>query len=185
VIWVTPLVPGQPASVHVQASVAGWLDLWIDANVNGAFDAVELLFSGPVPPGPGVLGFVVPGPSPAGPTFARVRYNTGGPLPPVGPAPDGEVEDYEVRIERLDFGDAPDPTYRTLFANGGAQVSVRLKDGRVFSELLVSDATALAAMRGFKDLPFAVDDIETIFQTADDRNPQVRGGWDFWDDWKG
>jgi hypothetical protein len=43
------------------------------------------------------------------------------------------------------------------FANGGAQCHVRLKDGTVHSGLLVSNATAIIAMRGHRDLPFSVD----------------------------
>ena len=41
---------------------------------------------------------------------------------PTGPASDGEVEDYRVLIVDvpLDYGDAPDPSYPTLKADGGA-----------------------------------------------------------------
>ncbi len=70
------------------------------------------------------------------------------------------------------------------FANGGAQASVRLKGGRVFGSILVSNSTFLVAARGFTDLPFKVEEIEAIFQTDEDRNPKDRGGWDYWDDWK-
>lgn len=57
------------------------------------------------------------------------------------------------------------------FANGATQVSVRLKDGRVFHSVLISDATYPIAARGFKDLPFSIGDISEIFQTDDDKNP--------------
>ncbi len=70
------------------------------------------------------------------------------------------------------------------FANGGTQVSVRLGDGRVFGGILISNATHPVAMRGFKDLPFSLDDVVEIFQAPEDQDPRHRGNWDFWDDWK-
>ena len=69
------------------------------------------------------------------------------------------------------------------FANGGAQVTVRLKDGREMIEVLVSNSSHIVAMRGQKDLPFAIEDIADIFQSDADKNPSKRGGWDFWDVW--
>ncbi len=70
------------------------------------------------------------------------------------------------------------------FANGASRVSICLKDGRVVPRVLVSDGAYLIAARGFKDLPFAVDEISDIYQSEDDKNPRQRGGWDCWDDWK-
>lgn len=69
------------------------------------------------------------------------------------------------------------------FANGATQVSVQMKDGRIFSGILISDATYIIAARGFSDLPFKVDDINNVFQTEDDKNPATRGGWLYWDEW--
>ena len=69
------------------------------------------------------------------------------------------------------------------FANGGAQCHARLKDGTVHSGLLVSNATAIIAMRGHHDLPFAVDSVALLFQTDEDRSPKVRGDWEFFDAW--
>jgi hypothetical protein len=69
------------------------------------------------------------------------------------------------------------------FANGGAQVSVRLRDKRRFGGILVSNSAYVVAMRGHKDLPFNLEEIEEIYQTDEDRNPKNRSGWDFWDDW--
>jgi len=69
------------------------------------------------------------------------------------------------------------------FANGGAQATIKLKDGSLHKEGLISNATWIVAMRGFEDLPFAVSEIEDVFQTDDDKSPAQRGGWDFWDDW--
>jgi hypothetical protein len=70
------------------------------------------------------------------------------------------------------------------FANGATQLTVRLNSGREFSGLLVSNGMYLVAARGFKSLPFDVEQISDVFQTEEDKNPSQRGGWDFWDDWK-
>jgi hypothetical protein len=122
VLFVTPLVPGLAAQVDVTVSVGGNLDAWFDFNQNGSWmDPGELVYSGPVGAGLNPIPFAVPVWAIPGPTFARFRYNTGGPLPVDGGAPDGEVEDYQVLIEELDFGDAPDPTYPTLLASAGAR----------------------------------------------------------------
>ena len=62
-------------------------------------------------------------------TYARFRISTdlSSIMDPGGLAPDGEVEDYPVIIEKYDFGDAPDPVdstagkYPTLLVNNGAR----------------------------------------------------------------
>jgi hypothetical protein len=69
------------------------------------------------------------------------------------------------------------------FANGGMQVTIKTKSGAVFEKVLLSSAKYLVAARGYKDLPFAVDDIVEIYQTDEDKNPSQRGNWDFWDSW--
>jgi hypothetical protein len=69
------------------------------------------------------------------------------------------------------------------FANGATQVTVRLKDGTKFHEVLISDATFLIAVRGFEDLPFELSEIDDITQDGLDKNPVTRGGWRYWDDW--
>jgi len=69
------------------------------------------------------------------------------------------------------------------FANGGAQCHVRLSDGTVHSGVLVSNATAIIAMRGHRDLPFTVDSVASLFQTDEDRRPKDRGNWEYFDVW--
>jgi len=69
------------------------------------------------------------------------------------------------------------------FANGGMQVTIKTKSGKVFENVLLSSAKYLVAARGYKDLPFAVEDIADIYQTDADKNPSQRGNWDFWDEW--
>ena len=69
------------------------------------------------------------------------------------------------------------------FANGGTQCHARLRSGQVYGGLLLSVGTYIIAMRGHRDLPFTVDDIDMLFQADDDESPTQRGGWEFWDDW--
>ena len=69
------------------------------------------------------------------------------------------------------------------FANGAAQASVLLKDGKQFNKVLISNSTALIAVRGYKDLPFNIQEISDIFQSNEDINPKETGGWEFWDKW--
>lgn len=121
------LVAGATVPVPVVASVPGFLNAWIDWNGNGTWsDPGEQVFTNqPLAPGPNPLLLSAPLP----PVFAsggpqsRWRFTT---YPPAAPAytgaeTDGEVEDYEVLLQVLDFGDAPDPAYPTWLANDGAR----------------------------------------------------------------
>jgi hypothetical protein len=120
----TQLVPGLPATITVTASMAGNLDAWIDYNGNGSWDASEQLTGASIPllAGANLINITVPASAtPTLSTFARFRYSSAGGLAPAGPAPDGEVEDYEVMIDDpIDWGDAPDSPYPTLNTSAGA-----------------------------------------------------------------
>ncbi len=104
VMFTTPLVPGAPATAIVTASAAGKLDAWIDFNADGDWaDSGEHIAAGtPLAMGPNSITFTVP--NTAGtvgfykPTFSRFRFSSTGGLPYIGPAADGEVEDYRVQI---------------------------------------------------------------------------------------
>jgi hypothetical protein len=72
----------------------------------------------------------------------------------------------------------------TEFANGAAQVSIKIKNGNFFNQILISNSTYIVAMRGHKELPFDVNDIVEIFQTNEDKNPKQRGDWFYWDSWE-
>ena len=69
------------------------------------------------------------------------------------------------------------------FANGATQVTIRLKNGVEVPAVLVSASKYLIAARGYKDLPFRLEEIAEIFQTADDASPALRGDWEYWDNW--
>jgi len=69
------------------------------------------------------------------------------------------------------------------FANGGLQATIRLNNGKIYPSVLISNSMWIIAIRGYKDLPFSLSEIEDIFQSESDKNPVNRGGWEFWDDW--
>ena len=99
----------------------GFLDAWLDYNQDGDFaDVGEQIFaSTPVTDGYSLLSFDVPASVPGGASILRLRLSSAGELAFNGSALDGEVEDYEVIVERYeDFGDAPE-TYSTLLADDG------------------------------------------------------------------
>ena len=49
---------------------------------------------------------------------------------------------------------------------------------------LISKSTAIIALPGFKDFPFNVNDIQNIYQTAEDTKPKNHGDWKYWDSCK-
>ncbi len=115
---------GGSAMINVTASVNGYLNAWIDYNSDGDWnDANEQIFTDQnLSAGGNMFVISVPNNAVIGTTYARYRFSTASGLQPTGIAPDGEVEDYEVDIlGDLDFGDAPDPLYPTLFASNGAR----------------------------------------------------------------
>ncbi len=103
VAFIGPLPQGGLAQVNVTASVAGFLDAWVDFNGDGDWaDANEQVFAGQLlNAGGNPLFFSVPLSARPGPTYARFRFSTQGAasLSYTGLAPDGEVEDYLVHIE--------------------------------------------------------------------------------------
>jgi hypothetical protein len=103
VTFTSPIVPGMMATVDVVTSVPGYIDAWIDFGRDGSWlPAIDQIASGLwTPGGLFTITYNVPPNAVPGLTFARFRFNTMGPLPFTGPAPDGEVEDYQVRIEEL------------------------------------------------------------------------------------
>ena len=122
VIFTTGLGGGLGASLEVTSSTVGLLNAWVDFNSDGDWaDAGEQIFTDEALfAGVNPLGFAVPLTAVPGPTFARFRLDSSGGLSFDGYALDGEVEDYPIAIQEIDFGDAPDPSYPTLLASGGA-----------------------------------------------------------------
>jgi len=91
-------------AVDVFASAPGVLNAWIDFNANGSWadGGDQIFFDQPLAAGLNSLTFPIPADAmPGAGTFARFRYSTQpGGLSFDGPAPDGEVEDYQVLVTR-------------------------------------------------------------------------------------
>lgn len=104
VTFASAVIPGRNSTVVVNVASTvpqAFLDAWIDFNGNGLWtDAGEqVAVSVPVANGANSLTFAVPNGIGAGVSrFARFRLSTTGGLGVGGAAPDGEVEDYQVRI---------------------------------------------------------------------------------------
>jgi hypothetical protein len=122
VVFTTGLGAGLTAYLDVDASTIGLLNAWIDFNGDGDWaDAGEQIFTDEaLVPGANPLIFAVPPAAVPGTSFARFRFDSSGGLTFEGSAFDGEVEDYQIAIQEIDFGDAPDPSYPTLLASAGA-----------------------------------------------------------------
>ena len=106
--------------VTVNASTAGFASAWVDWNQDGDFaDADEQVADAkPVTAGDNDLTFSnATNPNDIR-TFVRVRYSTDAASihQPTGAAPDGEVEDYRVLVERLIVPAACSPVSQPYYA---------------------------------------------------------------------
>jgi hypothetical protein len=86
----------------ITASRVGYVNAWIDYNGNGTFESTEKLpTGGRFANGNNTVTFNVPNTAVTDRDVAmRVRFSSTEILEPVGPASDGEVEDYMIRIGR-------------------------------------------------------------------------------------
>ncbi len=96
------LLVGQPNTLTVTASVAGFLNVWMDENQDGDWDdSGEQLFTNQaLSAGANSLSYTPNTTIPHGDTYMRFRFTSASvasPLP-TGSLPDGEVEDYRVAI---------------------------------------------------------------------------------------
>ncbi len=125
VVFTSPIATCSTASVTVTAGAAGKLDAWIDFNRNGTFAGAgeQIFVSQTVNAGSNNLTFAVPCNASGGLSYMRFRLSSAGGLGPAGDAPDGEVEDYAVTIQTVDFGDAPN-SYGTTFASNGPRHTI-------------------------------------------------------------
>lgn len=119
------LIPGHSTGFDIVASVTGFLNAWIDFNDDGDWnDTGEQIFDNTsLFPGTNSLSVYIPQAAVMDTLKSRFRftdYAVAGPTPH-GVETNGEVEDYELVVQHVDYGDAPDPDYPTLLANGGAR----------------------------------------------------------------
>ena len=100
VTFVTPLIPGQPATIEVVASADGILNAWFDFNANASWldPAEHCLVNVPLTTGNNSLTVNVPPATIPGLTFARFRLSRQQGIPVSGYGQAGEVEDYQVEI---------------------------------------------------------------------------------------
>ncbi len=132
----TAIVAGRARGFIATAGAAGRLNCWFDYNANGVLGDVvggqpehfanELVVNA----GANTVALTPPFAIARGSYYLRCRLTTGSGQgnTPAGTAPNGEVEDYLVRITQPDLGDLPDSgpgvgagNYETLRAAGGAE----------------------------------------------------------------
>jgi large repetitive protein len=98
------------------------LDAWIDFNGNGVFDAGDRIATSlALVAGANVVPVNVPCSATTAVSYARFRLSSSGVGTPTGSASNGEIEDYVLSLNGLDFGDHADPAYPTLLASNGAR----------------------------------------------------------------
>ncbi|MBN1765831.1 MAG: hypothetical protein JW860_11275, partial [Sedimentisphaerales bacterium] len=125
-VRINGFILGQPGSIDFDVSGGGGVvQIWIDWNIDQIWQAGEQVVNAAYVNGTYTVPLTPPPGAVVGQTFLRARISINGGLSPVGPAPDGEVEDHELYIEEeqpdeLDWGDAPDGPYPTLSASLGA-----------------------------------------------------------------
>ncbi len=129
-----PAKAGTKATFNVNATnnhgAKAYLHAMVDWNADGAFvggNEVKVIPLGPGFAGPVAVDFDVPPMAATGIDLgARFRISSAA-LDPEDPAPDGEIEDYLIRVDPpdRDFGDLPDsslavsPSYATTLADMG------------------------------------------------------------------
>jgi subtilisin-like proprotein convertase family protein len=95
---------GAVTTLSVDASAASFLNAWIDFDSNGVWDPTEQIATDlPMVAGTNLVPVTVPlTVTPSSMVYARFRltsYNTGATLTPAGIAQDGEVEDYQLKLD--------------------------------------------------------------------------------------
>ena len=96
-VVVSDLIVGETVSFSV-TSTGGELNYFVDFNQDGDFTDPGESFTATVASGTQNVDIVVPATAAIGTTMARFRLSTAGGLGPLGPARDGEVEDYQVNV---------------------------------------------------------------------------------------
>lgn len=94
------LLAGPGGWIYVTASCSGFLNAWIDHEPNGTWAEPHdhVIIDRPVMPGINYIHMMIHPFAQVGPTYSRFRFSTMPGLPYMGPASDGEVEDYKMFI---------------------------------------------------------------------------------------
>ncbi len=97
--FITDIVEREYAIAMVTASGDGYLNAWIDMHQDGEFNTVDqVAINVPVEAGDQAVYLPIPDGVQPGNTWARFRLSSSLGLQPYGGAPDGEVEDMQVRV---------------------------------------------------------------------------------------
>jgi PKD repeat protein len=106
-VQIAPIVTtGMSVPVTVFASASGVVNAWLDLDGNGCWaDAGEhIIAAQPVTAGANTFTLTIPAAAQSGQSYARFRLSSVRNLGYDGPAPDGEVEDYPVVIQKAGEG---------------------------------------------------------------------------------
>ena len=117
--FATDIIGGQKAVAIVSASASGYLSAWIDLSGDGAFDVEDQILTDlQVASGKQAVYIDIPPGLTEGKTWARFRLSSELGLQPTGGVPDGEVEDYQVKLhaEEVTVNHYPSATDWTTLA---------------------------------------------------------------------
>jgi hypothetical protein len=99
-VQIPVLKRGEQAKITVDVDGGGgYVQGWIDFDVDQAWDAGEMVVAQSMTDGSHEVIIQVPVDAEVGTSFARFRISSAGDLQPTGRADDGEVEDYEITIQ--------------------------------------------------------------------------------------
>jgi len=166
VVFTNSLITCETANLTVTASAISKLDAFVDFDADGNFtDPGEKVVNNlALVVGPNAVSFTVPCTASVVPkTFARFRVSSVGGLAADGVAADGEVEDYAQPILGVDYGDAPDPSYPTLFASNGPR---HIVTGPLLGALRDADANGQPSAGALGDDLAGVDDEDGVTFTS-------------------
>ncbi len=115
-------------TLAVQCTAGAYVTAWIDANVNGVFDANERNANHPLNCNSGTSTLIWSGINlnQAGDSMVRIRTSTniGSISSPVGLAPDGEVEDHAVSIVEPVVGSCPAGSISNIYSASGLTLPI-------------------------------------------------------------
>lgn len=96
---ISDVVERENAIAMITTSAPGFLNAWIDLHRDGQFDPIDqVATSVPLGAGQQAVYMAIPDGVSPGDTWARFRLSTTPTLEPFGGAPDGEVQDMQVRL---------------------------------------------------------------------------------------
>lgn len=144
--FITRLIERQTGRMAVDSSDNGFLNVWVDVDRNGRFEASDQLVTDrAVSSGSNMVLVPVPDNVNAGDTWARVRLSSEQGLESHGLAPDGEVEDYLVSVQ-------DDPMTVSTYPSKNSWSTVAFEDNWPFvGDYDMNDLVTRLRTRTYKD----------------------------------